>query len=769
MKKRAKKVQKNELPEILIYQKKKYILPGALLLFFALLLLSFVITLSTAGSAGEDIAEMLELPNMIYRIAYNFGYLLPGFVILGIPALLLYAVIHIGERRFLRIYQSMPEPAKQKLGRMKSRNLFLRGLGFYEAEGYILFHDRCVFGTPQIARIDDIVWGYLGRSDIQYSNVEININMPPSLQFFSLCFYTKDGRRHRIFASMSYKEVVWWFTTRCPRAILGYGKEQKKQAEEIFRREAEQKAFLMGDEKDSYLIRKRRRILVMTAGCVLAGILLVSGIYIREYRNSDTYLYRKNMKEADRYFAKEEWSRAYQAYYKARDCRMDDEEATKGMLLSCLGMAKNDGYIDSIIRDYENLFYHQDLFTDETDISGWYFDCADYYLKYDDPLGAMELLERGMETFAREETVVGDVGNEDEDALIDWKKGKEVSEKTEKKENEESKEEQDIREDILQKMQEKKDDIFAHCQIEAVTEYSKGVIEKYTQYDEQDREILCIKYLGGERFTSWESKYYEKDGKVISKEVWGQRVDEEKKIKAEKTIYDEKGNEIYYEEYYWGTLVCKRECCVLSDTLRIDRVYESGLEDEGVVRYMESKSDNNGNLLEQAFYRDSYTVEEIQEGIAPAELRYYYTYDQKGNCLREECLEESGKCYPVNEWEYDNENNLIKKIHFDCYNEKIFEYTTTWHYNEKNLPTEKKEQLILDGEEHGTELYIFYYEADRVIREEYTGLYRYSAIKEYDLLGNQIKEYRISGGKEDVPEEKQLYAEWKYQYRYIIE
>lgn len=237
--------QNSELPDLLIYRKKKYIIPGALLLLLAILLLSFVITLNIVGSVGEDMAEvaleMLEPRNLLYLIAYNLGYLLPGLAILGIPVMLLYAVLHIGERRFLRIYRNMPESAKQKLCKMKSRNLFLRGLGFYEAEGYILFGDRCVFGTPQIARIDDIVWGYLGRSDIQYSNVEMNVTSP-GLQFFSLCFYTKDGRRHRIFASMSYKEVVSWFTTRCPRAILGYGKEQKRQAKEIFRREAEQRA-----------------------------------------------------------------------------------------------------------------------------------------------------------------------------------------------------------------------------------------------------------------------------------------------------------------------------------------------------------------------------------------------------------------------------------------------------------------------------------------------------------------------------------------------
>lgn len=763
--------QNNELPELLIYRKKKYIIPGALLLFFALLLLSFVITLGIVSSVGEDMAEvaseMLEPQNLIYLIAYNLGYLLPGLAILGVPALLLYAVLHIGERRFLRIYQGMPEPAKQKLSKMKSRNLFLRGLGFYEADGYILFNDRCFFGTPQIARIDDIVWGYLGRSDIQYSNVEMNV-MSPSLQFFSLCFYTKDGRRHRIFASMSYKEVVSWFTAHCPRAILGYGKEQKRQAEEIFRREAEQSAFLRGEEKDSYLRRKERLGWAIICGCVLAVLVLAAGFYIRQYSKSDTYLYRENMKEADKYFAGEEWSRAYRSYYAARDYRPDDEDATKGMLLSCLGMAKKDGYLDSIIRDYENLFYHQDLFTDEMDISEWYFDCAGYYLRYDDPMGAVDLLERGMETFSRKETVA------------------------------------ESRENILRKMQRKTEDILAHCKIESVTKYIYGERREYTQYDEEGQEILKVPYFN--RSSTWFYKSYDKDGNMILEETYKKKDGEEEKQKTREEYfeyddmgnllheerydlvwgskvhesvsrYDEEGNRIYYKVFYEDGILYEVESCVKSDAMQIEREYNADYPERDQYCYIEQKWDEEGNLLEKAYYPASCLLEEIQSGEAVSQVRYRYTYDERGNSTASHILyERTGESEPVYEREYDDRDNLVKEIYYykgDSFEDSYVE-TTVWYYNEENLLV-KKEKSTGDDEEiwrDDTENYT-YDETGNLIRTDYIRTDRInrdttvcSVIKEYDLLGNQIKEYMIDGGAQIVPEDLTPDGEWEYKYHY---
>lgn len=793
--KKRDEYQNSELPDLLIYRKKKYIIPGALLLFLALLLLSVVLTLGIVGSVGEDVtqaaSEMFQLENVIY--------LLPGFAILEIPALLIYAVIDIGERRFLRVYQKMPAWAKQKLCRARFRNLFLRGLGFYEAAGYILFNDRCLFGTPQIVQIEDIVWGYLGRLDVQFSDEERNF-ISPGLQFFSLCFYTKDGRRHRIFANVSYKEVVSWFTARCPRAILGYGKEQKRQAEEIFRREAERTSFLSGEEKDSYLVRKRKTVTAAAVGSFLAVIFLTAGFCGWRYINSDEYLYRKNMKQADSWYAAGEYSRAYNAYSAAGDYRPDDEEVQKGRLLSCLGMAKNDGYLDSIIRDYENLFYYQDLFTDEMDISDWYFDCAGYYLQYDDPMAAVDLLERGMETFSREETVVENgesFGDDDKkgNSLFGWDKEEASSEKN-------AEDLQKIRENILRKMQNKKEDILAHCEVETVTLYLNGEKNTYTEYDEAGREILTVDYYSHVNASRWIYKTYDDTGNLILEETWYQEddraekekrsevrlsYDEEGRVLHEEEYnlergeityessyeYDAAGNQIYFRTIYSGRVFYESECCVVSDLVRIDREYNMDRpEGDEPYSYVEQRWDETGNELETAYYPAKYTPEEIEEGKAKAWGRYYYTYDAVGNCTGLFYQNgETGTSEPVYEREYDDRNNLIKEVYYyssevpeDCYQE-----TTIWHYDDRNLLIKKEWTTGDDVEEWGgfEEIYT-YDEAEKLVRVDYLneGKFMHSVVKEYDILGNQIKECRTDAEDGTVSEDAVPDKEWNYRYRY---
>lgn len=787
--------QNIELSKLLIYGKKKYILPGALLLFLGILLLSVVMTLGIVGSVGEDVAEaasdMFQLQNVIC--------LLPGFAILSVPTLLVYAVIHIGERRFLHVYQTVPETVKEKLCKLRARNLFLRGLGFYEADGYILFNDRCVFGTPQIVRTEDIVWGYLGRSDVRFSDVERNF-ISPTLQFFSLCFYTKDGRRHRIFASMSYKEVVSWFTTCCPRAILGYGKEQKRQAEEIFRREAERTGFLFGEEKDSYLVRKRRAVTAAAVSGLLAVIFLAAGFYGWRYINSDDYQYRKNIRQADSWYAEGEYSRAYNAYSAAGYYRPEDEEVQKGRLLSCLGMSKNDGYLDSIIRNYENLFYWQNLFTDETDISDWYFDCAGYYLQYDDPMGAVDLLERGMETFSREETVVESGENSGDNG----KKGNSLFGRDEEEISSEKNAEelQKNRENILRKMQNKKEDILAHCEVEAVTLYLYGKRDKYTEYDEAGREVLTVDYYSHVNKSRWIYKTYDDAGNLILEETWYQEEDRrEKEKRSELRLsydeegrliheeeynpeqgeithkisyeYDAAGNQIYFQSIYDGMVFYESECCVVSDLVRIDREYNMDLPDgDEPYSYVEQRWDEAGNELETAYYPAKYTPQEIEEGKAKAWGRYCYTYDGAGNCTGLFYqYEEADISEPLYEREYDDRNNLIREIYYyrsevpeDCYQE-----TTIWCYDNRNLLIKKERTTGGDLDDRGgfEEIYT-YNEEEKLVRVDYLndGKFMRSVVKEYDILGNQIKEYKIDAEDGTASEDAVPDKEWEYRYRY---
>lgn len=269
--KKTDRQQNCDLYEMLIYGKKKNIILYPLLVYFGLAAFLAGQTFFLAVFEGGE--EPVEVLRDLFQVV-NVVYLLFGLVVLTIPVLFVCILVTIGEERFLHTYWKMPEQTRKKLSKLRTRKLFLRGLGIYEADGYLLFRDRCLFGTPQIVKMEDIVWGYLGRSDFQYSNMGESVSAPVLLSF-SLYFYTKDGRRHRIFAKKSSKEIVSWFTGRCPQAILGYGREQKRRAREIFRAEAERATFLFGEKKDPYSVRNKLTLMIMAGGIFLAVILLI--------------------------------------------------------------------------------------------------------------------------------------------------------------------------------------------------------------------------------------------------------------------------------------------------------------------------------------------------------------------------------------------------------------------------------------------------------------------------------------------------------------
>ncbi len=778
-KKYDKKCKKPEdkLAGILIYHRRKYIMPGFLILYLALVVVSTVLTLGIAARAGEEPAEIakeiFQIPNMIY--------LLPGMAVLGIPALFIHILLGVGERRFRRVCRTLPEAAKQKLFEAKFRERHPGGMKIYEAEGYILFYDGYLFGMPQIVRTEDIVWGYLGRSDVSFPDMEKNI-VSPGVQFFSLCFYTKDGRRHRIFANVSYKDIVSWFTARCPWAILGYGREQKRQAEEIFRTEAERAAFLSGEVRDSYPARRRRTAAMAVGGTLMAVVLLTAGFGGWQYINSEEYLYRKNMRQAESWYESGEFSRAYQAYYAAREIRKDDKEALKGMLLSSVETAKRDGYTDSIIRDYENLFYHQELFAEEMDISGWYFECAEYYLMKDDPVGAAGLLERGIETFEDPETIVWEGDAEGAEAVA----GQEAGEKKAGR-----------REEILQSMWNKREDILAHCRVAGVTEYVRGERSEYEEYDEQGREVLHIRY--SDRNCIGEYKDYDEAGNLIFVERWEQKEGEEERqktgeeyleydeqgnlyynvkydtVRGRETYemsrgYDDEGHQTYYLESYDGEIFTERQCCLRSDHMQIDREYTADHpEGEEPVYYIAQEWDEEGKLLRESYYSLFYSPEEIQAGEAAPLVQYDYAYDENGNTVSTSYLSgRDGRRYQVYEREYDDRNNLIKEIYYE-YDEGEYSFceTTVWKYDGEGVLLEK--EVSTDGVWKGYAEYYAYDEAGNLIRRDYLdgdggG---FSVIKEYDILGNPVKEYRIEGGAETLPDDAESEKEWEYWYCYL--
>ncbi len=799
--------RKRELPDILVYRKKKYVIPACLLMILGLALLAVAMTVGIAWRVSGDSLEEILAEMGSFQLS-DVLIVFPATAVLWVPALVYYAVLHIGERHFLHDYEKMPELAKQRLYEKKSRGWYQGGAELYEAEGYMLFRDKYLLCTPQIVNLKEIVWVYLGHSDIQISDMQHNI-VSPDYRFFSVVFYTKDGRKHGIFTLFAYRKTAVWFAEHCPGALFGYGKEQKRQARELFIKAAEREALFEGEKKDSYTKRRKRAVILRIAAAGLTAALLTGGVALRNYVSSDTYLYQKNMKEAEGLFEEGQWFQAYSSYYAAYQLDMGEEkneEARKGMLLSLIETAKTDGYLDSIIRDYENLFSVQELFTDETDISPLYFECTEYYLRYNDPMGAIDLLERGMETFSDEETVVADVVEAEEKTEADREK------------------EEQRRADILERMREKKEDILAHCEVEKVTVYQKGKRIERIEYDENGRESVRIidsrqayqweydthdgevisRGVGGVTGYWWEYSTYDSEGRLTRKEIYHEKEGEKEKERERfleydgegntvhvleynrdgeiayemKQEYDKDGKPVYYACWYSGVLTEERNYTSLPDNRQIAFVFtldSPGGEPE-YYYYKEIKYDDNGNMIELSYYPDSFTIEEIAAGDGEGSWsRYFYTYDSRGNCTSSSWMgEESGEKQRIYEREYDARGNLIKETYYyhDVGETGSSTQVMLWRYDKEGRLIRQEDIRSKEGEVYGDWLLLCTYDGDgNLVREDYFdfGKPEYSRIMEYDILGNKTKKYSLYEDGMTVPENETPENEWIYEYRYVPE
>ena len=274
--------------------------------------------------------------------------------------------------------------------------------------------------------------------------------------------------------------------------------------------------------------------MLAVGGGFLAVMLSLAGFYGWQYINSDDYLYQKNMKKGDRWYAEGEFFEAWQAYRAVAGYREGkDEAAMKGLMLSGLELKKINSEPVYITLVYEELIDCQEMFMGEMDISVWYFECAEYYLMDEKPLFAVELLERGIETFEDPETIVWEGDAEEPESVTEQGTGEE---------------EAGCREEILQNMQSKREDILARCEVASVEEYTDGKLSRRIWYDEENREIMETngRYLP----RRWTYKTYDDAGNLVCEEICREEESGEKVKKKEKNwSYDEDGH-LLHEEHY---------------------------------------------------------------------------------------------------------------------------------------------------------------------------------------------------------------------------
>lgn len=350
----------------------------------------------------------------------------------------------------------------------------------------------------------------------------------------------------------------------------------------------------------------------MTKGkriCSAAGLLLIlslvegAGICQYQYRNSVPYRYEKAVERADACYADGKWQEAYEAYAEALSYKSGDRKVLRRAVLSNLERVKESGNPRHLIQTYREIFNKYANLFSETELSEWYFECADAYLEIDAPMGAVALLEDGIDFFQEAETA--------------------------------------------ENMREKKRDILAHTEIKYKTCYylvftGKEELMKLgcSEYDEEGREIFQLDYDYHGNKKNWDYISYDEDGNEVYRESW--YIEEEGPQKLyeryhsydengnllhdiayrfpERNIkdlfdeanyrYDDEGNEIYSKRtsYYPNNRINEeREHQVLSDELEKVREYDGDLQEE-YSRYIFRGEDADGNWVVEYYDAEIYSA-----------------------------------------------------------------------------------------------------------------------------------------------------------------
>ena len=142
---------------------------------------------------------------------------------------------------------------------------------------YFLYKEKWGFFLPRIIAYRDIVWLYLTDFTYQHTDFDQMI-VTPTMHFYTVVFYTKDGKKHHILMG-DHKSIV----KHCPGCIKGYGKEQKELAgQQLLKWESMNS--VIGQNRE-----RKRRLLVGVVTVLVSAAVAGSawGIWYDRYRQTD--------------------------------------------------------------------------------------------------------------------------------------------------------------------------------------------------------------------------------------------------------------------------------------------------------------------------------------------------------------------------------------------------------------------------------------------------------------------------------------------------
>lgn len=389
-----------------------------LAVYIVSLAICFLMTAVIVFAVGLSVDGTLEyvLEDMAKTSPQDVRMLLVIVVLYSLPYLFLCALFEIMKQQRSYILRRLPEEDRKLFGQMSraevsvmrktslfdERVLVERRKRGYTVEigevvplrNYFLYRDKWTPLFWRMTAYEDVVWLYEGHSMFQYTDMEKFI-VTPRFHFYTIVFYTRDGKKHRIITTQEGRYEYRNILDHCRDVIQGYGAEQKELAKQ---------RLLMWEGMDSTIGQgrsERRAVYVRTA--VL--ILLVSALGFFGYRQytayieSDAYLYRQCMKEAEREMAEGSghYLSAYMQYEEARSYESSSEEAKEGSYQALLSLAReNASLIDFYPGSYSGTCY-------EMLLSGYdaapeiYLEAAQAYLDNGDYMEALSVLERGFQ------------------------------------------------------------------------------------------------------------------------------------------------------------------------------------------------------------------------------------------------------------------------------------------------------------------------------------------------------------------------------------
>lgn len=189
-----------------------------------------------------------------------------------LPFALFYLIFLFGEKNFLRVFESMPFSEQNQLNRgfayQMNRSVNNRVSGFIFTENYVCFSDKYILYMENLLRLEDIVWIYMRDTPWQFEDMKKGISMPLT-HFYSTVIRTADGKSHSAFTADS-KGLI----QRCPHAVLGYGREQKRAYKEELQRRA-----MLWEETARAQKQTRRNQILLAAGLLAAAVFLGPYLY----------------------------------------------------------------------------------------------------------------------------------------------------------------------------------------------------------------------------------------------------------------------------------------------------------------------------------------------------------------------------------------------------------------------------------------------------------------------------------------------------------